>query len=94
MVPYLVKMIRHLSQKEGLSDQEIANKLGCSRATVNRTRKAHNIPLANLNNRKDKTYECVHCQKTITIARKERKKRYCPDCREELGIDKYKKKDA
>lgn len=91
MVPYLVDKIKHLSQNEGLTDQEIAEALGCSRATVNRTRRQYNIPLANLDNRKDKTYACTACGETITIARKERKKRYCPDCREELGIDKYKK---
>lgn len=93
MVPYLVEQVRHLSQNEGLSDQEIAEKLQCSRATVNRARKAHNIPTANLDNRKDKSYTCENCRNEIIIARKERKKRYCPTCREKLGIDKYKKKE-
>lgn len=92
MVPYLVEQVRHLSQNEGLSDEEIAKQLGCSRATVNRTRKNHNIPLANLENRKDKSYTCVACNETIVIARKERKKRYCPECRKKLNIGKYKKK--
>lgn len=91
MVPYLIEKIKYLSQEEGLNDQEIAEQLGCSRATINRARKQHNIPLANLENRKDKEYVCGHCNETIKIARKERKKRYCPECREELGIDKYKK---
>lgn len=88
---YLVEEVRRLSQQEGYSDKEISAALGCSRATVNRTRNAHNIPLANLRNRKDKSYTCTHCSTIVVIARKERKKRYCPDCREELGIGKYKK---
>lgn len=88
MVPYLVEEIRRLSQDEGLSDKEIATVLGCSRATVNRARRAHDIPTANLDNRKDKEYTCTFCEKVVVIARKERKKRYCDDCREQLKIPK------
>jgi transcriptional regulator with XRE-family HTH domain len=88
VVPYLVQEIRRLSQEEGLNDQEIAAILGCSRATVNRTRQANNIPTANLENRKDKEYTCTFCNKVVVIARKERKKRYCDDCREQLNIQK------
>ena len=88
MVPYLVGEVRRLSQDEGKTDKEIADILGCSRATVNRARQAHNIPTANLENRKDKQYTCTFCGKVVTIARKERKKRYCDDCREQLNIGK------
>lgn len=93
MATYLVTEIKRLSQDEGMSDKEIAVILGCSRATVNRTRLANKIPTANLSNRKDKSYTCTFCSNVIVIPRKERKKRYCGDCREELGIGKYKNKD-
>lgn len=88
MTPYLVKEIHRLSQDEGLNDKEIAAVIGCSRATVNRARQAFNIPTANLDNRKDKEYTCSFCQKVVVIARKDRKKRYCNDCREQLNIQK------
>lgn len=88
MVPYLVDEIKRLSQQEGLGDKEIADVLGCSRATVNRARRTYKIPTANLDNRKDKEYTCTFCEKVVVIARKERKKRYCDDCREQLKIGK------
>lgn len=88
MVPYLVEKINHLSQEEGLSDKEIAGILGCSRATVNRTRRAYKIPTANLQNRKDKSYICSFCETEVIIPRKERKKKYCDDCRTQLKIGK------
>lgn len=88
MVPYLVDKIKHLSQDEGLSDKEIADILGCSRATVNRTRRAYAIPTANLQNRRDKHYTCTFCGEVVVIARKDRKKKYCDDCRKELKIGK------
>lgn len=88
MLPCNIEQIRNLSQEEGLSDKEIADILGCSRATVNRARQQADIPTANLENRKDKTYDCSFCNETITIRRKERKKKYCPECREGLKIGK------
>lgn len=83
MFPYLVEKIRYLSQEEGLTDQEIANIIGCSRATVNRARQKYGIPRANRANRKDKSYVCQACQKVVWIRRKERRKRYCDECRGE-----------
>ncbi|MNQ89164.1 hypothetical protein D3C85_1044620 [compost metagenome] len=88
MVPYIVNEIKRLSQEEGKTDKEIADIFGCSRATINRARQTHGIPTANLQNRKDKEYECTFCHKTVVIRRHERKKRYCDDCREELKIGK------
>lgn len=81
MLPYLVKEIWRLSQEEGLTDGEIAELFGCSRITINRTRKKYNIPRANLKNRKDKQYICASCNQVVTIRRKERKKRYCEECK-------------
>lgn len=86
MLPYNIEQIKQLSQDEGLSDKEIADVLGCSRATVNRARQHTGIPTANLNNRKDKKYVCHFCKKEVVIRRKERKKKYCPECREDLKI--------
>jgi hypothetical protein len=72
--------VRTLSQDEGWKDHEIAEHLGCSRATVNRTRQAHDIPTANLSNRQDKKCHCEACNKVYFIRRKERRKKRCFEC--------------
>lgn len=77
----VVKEIEILSQEEGYKDNEIAKRIGCSRATVNRERIKHQIPTANLLNRKDKQYVCQQCHAVITIRRKDRKKAICPGCK-------------
>ena len=77
----VIKQIEYLSQNEGLKDDEIAERIGCSRATINRERKKNKIPTANLANRVDKHYVCKGCNKMITIRRKDRKQNYCPDCK-------------
>ena len=59
----VVKEVERLSQEEGLNDREIAIKLGCSRATVNRIRVGYEIPTANLSNIRDKKYICSKCGK-------------------------------
>ena len=81
--PSVVKEIERLSQEEGLKDDEIAQIIGCSRATINRERKRHNIPTANLINRKDKSFVCKKCNQTIYIRRKERKQSVCNNCKAE-----------
>lgn len=88
MLPFNIDQIKKLSQDEGLTDKEIADILGCSRATVNRARQQAGIPTAVLANRMDKKYECVFCHTVVTIRRKERKKKYCDTCREDLNIGK------
>ena len=77
-----VEKIETYSQEEGLKDHEISEILGCSRATVNRTRQAYGIPTANLRNRQDKACECEECGKVYNIRRKERRKKYCAECLE------------
>lgn len=74
------EQVRHLSQEEGLKDHEIAAALGCSRATVNRTRQQAEIPTVNLRNRKDKACVCLGCRQEYLIRRKERRQKYCPTC--------------
>lgn len=78
---FVEEEINRLSQEEGLNDREIAIELGCSRATVNRTRVRINIPKANLVNKKDKTYVCSVCGCVISIRRKERRRLMCNSCR-------------
>lgn len=90
MLPVLVEELKRLAQEEGMTDKEIADIFGCSRATINRTRQKYNIPTANLENRMDKQYTCTFCNTVVTIRRKERKKRYCDSCREQLKIGKGK----
>jgi hypothetical protein len=80
---FVVKEITRLSQDEGFNDREIADMLGCSRATVNRVRVSTEIPKANLNNKKDKTYVCSSCGVTVSIRRNERRKLYCDTCMRE-----------
>lgn len=72
--------VRHYSQEEGLKDHEIAELLGCSRATVNRTRQAEGVPTVNLRNRLDKRCVCQGCRSEYLIRRKERRQKLCPDC--------------
>lgn len=80
MLPILVKEVRRLSQEEGKSDSEIAAMIGCSRSTVVRARKQHNIPAANIMNRKDKIYKCGVCGKEIKIRRCEKMQYACEAC--------------
>jgi len=77
----MVNEVRKLSQDEGLFDDEIAEILGFSRATVNRARHSHGIPKANLDNRTDKHYECIRCGIITWINRKDHMRRICPECR-------------
>lgn len=81
MIQMVVQEIRRLSQEVGLTDREIANRLGLSMDTIRRVRKANSIPRANLANRVDKRYTCQRCGKVVAIARKERRRKYCPECR-------------
>ncbi|AIY85331.1 hypothetical protein U729_3267 (plasmid) [Clostridium baratii str. Sullivan] len=81
-IKMVVDEIRRLSQEEGLNDLEIAKILGCSQSTVSRARSSNNIPRYNVRNRKDKSYVCLSCNKEIFIARKEKVKLYCPECKE------------
>lgn len=80
MLPILIKEVERLSQGEGRSDSEIAVAIGCSRSTVARARKQHNIPAANMMNRKDKTYRCGVCGKTVRIRRCEKIQYACENC--------------
>lgn len=81
----VVDEIKRLGQEEGLQDDEIAEVLGCSRATVNRARREYGIPRANLLNRKDKEYTCAGCASLIVIRRKERRQLYCPECKGKIS---------
>lgn len=74
-----VDKVRELSQEEGLRDHEIAEILGCARATVNRTRKVEGIAMANLSNRKDKKCTCDECGAEYYIRRKERRTKRCKE---------------
>lgn len=76
----VVNEVERLSQEEGLNDREIADKIGCSRATVNRIRVKYEIPTANLSNRRDKTYICSKCGTEVVIRRRDRRKLYCKEC--------------
>lgn len=94
MIEFVAKEIQRLSQDEGLNDGEIADLLKVSRATVNRARQAYEIPRANLDNRKDKEYVCSRCGATVTIARKERKKKYCEACKPIVDQENLARKTA
>ena len=87
MFNYVVETIRSLSQEEGLWDSEIAERLGCCRATVNRARIDHGIPKAITENRKDKSYVCSGCGETVLIRRRESRKAYCDDCQKKIQHD-------
>lgn len=73
-----IEKVRYYSQEEGLKDHEIAELLGCSRATVNRTRQSEDIATANLSNRKDKLTMCHEHGTEYLIKRRERRTKKCP----------------
>lgn len=83
----VIAEINRLSQDEGLNDLEIANIMGCSRATINRNRISNDIPSANLRNRKDKVFTCGKCHKEIFIRRRERRRLYCNACMNLLATE-------
>lgn len=81
----IVQQIFDLSQNEGLSDSEIAEKIGYARGSVQRIRQENNIPIANRKVRKDKECYCIKCDKDFFIRRNDPDDRMylCPECLEE-----------
>lgn len=84
MLPYFVREVERLSQQEGLYDQEIAEMMGCHRTTITRCREKHNIPRANLSNRRDKKQVCRNpeCGKEEWIRRNQYVSKFCSLCKE------------
>jgi transposase-like protein len=78
--PVIVEEIRRLSQEEGLKDCEIADTIQYDRVSIQRIRKAHNIPTYNIKVRKDKKVTCPQCGNTYLIRRNEKPGICCPDC--------------
>ena len=76
----IVEQITRLSQQEGLNDSEIAEQLGYARGSIQRIRRAYNIPVANKENRKDKPCKCMKCSNEFYIRRNESDKIFCPEC--------------
>lgn len=76
----IIEQIRRLSQEEGLNDFEIGEQLGYARGSIQRIRRTYNIPVANKENRKDKSCKCMKCDKTFYIRRHESNKIFCPEC--------------
>lgn len=79
-----IETIKELSQEYALTDEQIAKRLKCSRATVNRARKKHQIPIRNIQNKSDKAYICVVCKSKIFIKRCESRKLVCDNCLAEI----------
>jgi len=78
--PIIVNEIRRLSQEEGLRDAEIAEIIEYNRVSVQKIRKANNIPTYNKEMRKDKVVVCPVCNSTYYIRRKEEPGICCPAC--------------
>lgn len=76
----IVEQIIKLSQEEGLTDSQIAERLGYARGSIQRIRRAHNIPKYNKDNKRDKTCKCMKCDKEFFIKRSETDKIFCPEC--------------
>lgn len=76
----IVEQITKLSQEEGLNDSEIGEQLGYARGSIQRIRRTYNIPIANKENRKDKTCKCMKCNNFFLIRRCESDKIFCPEC--------------
>lgn len=86
----IVEQIIKLSQEEGLNDSEIGEQLGYARGSIQRIRRTYDIPIANKENRKDKSCKCMKCEKQFFIRRCESNKIFCSDC-EIVENDKYNK---
>jgi hypothetical protein len=78
--PIIVNEIKRLSQEEGLNDAEIANIIQYNRVSVQKIRKAYNIPRYNKDIRKDKAVICPICNSTYYIRRNEQPGICCPAC--------------
>lgn len=84
----IVDQVRKMSQEEGMTDQEIGNKLGYSRVQIARIRKENNIPKSNFSYRKDDPVKCMRCG-GIFLKRRNEVKMFCPDC-EKVALQEYK----
>lgn len=82
--PIIVNEIRRLSQEEGLKDSEIAKIVKYNRVSIQKIRKAFNIPTYNKDVRKDKKVICPVCGREYFIRRNEDEKICCPLCAKEL----------
>ena len=82
--PILVNEIRRLSQEEGLRDSEIGDIIGYHRISIQRIREKYNIPIYNIEMRKDCEKKCPMCKKIYYIRRKDKKEPNicCPECAE------------
>lgn len=87
----VVNQIYKLSQEEGLTDTEIAKKLGYARGSIQRIRMENNIPTANKSNRKDKICKCMKCDGKFFIRRCESNRIVCPTC--EIMIENQNKEE-
>lgn len=79
----VVQLIREYVSK-GLTRKEIAQRLGFTYDCVIDICKKFNIPKADRRDRLDKVYICQRCGREVVIPRKERVKKYCPECRQEV----------
>ena len=78
--PVIVNEIKRLSQEEGLKDTEIAEIIQYNRVSVQKIRKAYDIPTYNKDVRKDKSVTCPICKSNYFIRRKEQPGICCPAC--------------
>jgi len=83
--PIIVEEIRRLSQEEGLKDTEIADIIKYNRVSINKIRKAYDIPSYNKMMRKDKEVICSNCGKRYFIRRNQSPGICCPECEKILN---------
>jgi hypothetical protein len=77
----IYRVVEDLNSK-GCKDREIGEVIGIPSWTVYSIRKKLGIPKADFRERMDKTYICKSCGYIVLIKRKERRRKYCPECRE------------
>lgn len=82
---FIVDEIRRLSQDEGLTDEEISEKIGYTRVHIARIRKEYNIPKRNIGNRKDKPWKCPICKQVTYIRRNQSGAICCDECAEVIS---------
>jgi hypothetical protein len=83
--PIIVNEIRRLSQQEGLRDAEIAEIIQYNRVSVQKIRKAYEIPTYNKMIRKDKVETCPICNSQYYIRRNEQPGICCPACSDRIN---------
>lgn len=77
---HIINEIKFLSEELGLTDGEIAERLGYARGSIQRIRKQNGILKYDKNKRVTKACRCKKCGKIFYIGKEEVENLFCYDC--------------